>query len=176
MEAVPISTKDGKIFAVELSGGTLAEQLPAIERKRVVFEHHQLLAVLKVSYRDALYLLNMDTKLPAFVRLMISEDFPNLHDGMSNALLRDLMKFAPLWLGNLGAGNSNVQALQDRMFEAAVLDRQFILANIDKQIFQSVLVQGGRFCQIITPMPTNARTWTYGIRPINFEKLELLVS
>ena len=110
-----------------------------------------MLRTFPVTYRDAVRIVSNGKPLPDFMRLVISEDFPNLHDGMDNPLLRDLSGYCKLWLGNLGAGHTTLKALQDGLFEAARLDAVFMAANSDKPTWPLLLRHLRGYCEQILP-------------------------
>ncbi|MCK8201749.1 EAL domain-containing protein, partial [Erwinia amylovora] len=88
---------------------------------------------------DSTFIQQLLSHLP-FLRHKLSEDFPNLHDGMNNPLLRTLVEqLNILWLDDLGSGSDNLHALQSNMFEAVKLERQFYRVKVCKPWF-SVLI------------------------------------
>lgn len=119
----------------------LLNQLLTLEQYADYFSQRGLLCSVSINFQLAKavvqspFLQQILSHLP-FVRLKVSEDFPNLHDGPDNPILRDLVgQLNILWLDDLGAGDANLNALQSSMFEAVKLDRQFYLDNIDKPFF-----------------------------------------
>ena len=77
-----------------------------------------------------------------FLRLSLSESFPNLHDGSDNPLIRTLSEqLNILWLSDLGAGYANLNAVQSHIFEAVRLDRRFFAENVHKSMFAVLLRQ-----------------------------------
>lgn len=163
---IPVHTLGGEMIAIDLRyrphsvapGGAvdmvlpglspqerLLNQLLTIEEFADYFRLHGLMCSVAIDFQlaravtESSFIQQILTHLP-FVRLKLSEDFPNLHDGMANPLLRTLIEqLNILWLDDLGAGDANLHALQSNMFEAVKLDRQFYVENVDKPFF-SVLI------------------------------------
>jgi EAL domain-containing protein (putative c-di-GMP-specific phosphodiesterase class I) len=156
---IPVHTLSGELIAIDLSyrpqpvtqdGAGLVPVLPherflnqllIIEESGDYFRQHGLLCSVAIDFQlaravtESSFIQQILSQLP-FVRLKLSEDFPNLHDGMNNPLLRTLIEqLNILWLDDLGAGDANLNALQSNMFEAVKLDRQFYLDNVDKPYF-----------------------------------------
>lgn len=158
----PVHTLTGELIAIDLSyrpqplaatgpsGAVLPPLLPQdrllnqlliIEEYADYFRQHGLLCSVAIDFQlaravtESSFIQQILSQLP-FVRLKLSEDFPNLHDGMNNPLLRTLIEqLNIIWLDDLGAGDANLNALQSNMFEAVKLDRQFYLENVDKPFF-----------------------------------------
>lgn len=123
----------------------LLDQLLTIEHYADYFQLNGLLCSLTINFQlakvviQSTFIQQILSHLP-FVRLKLSEDFPNLHDGLNNPLLRELIEqLNILWLDDLGAGDANLNALQSKMFEAVKLDKQFYLDNVGKPFF-SILI------------------------------------
>jgi EAL domain-containing protein (putative c-di-GMP-specific phosphodiesterase class I) len=160
---VPIHTLNGELIALDLTPGEmdihsgtplvdqldpetlLLNQLLTIEHYADYFQQHGLLCCLTINFQlakvvsQSAFIQQILSHLP-FIRLKLSEDFPNLHDGPNNPLLRTLIEqLNILWLDDLGAGDANLNALQSKMFEAVKLDRQFFLDNVTKPWF-SILI------------------------------------
>ncbi|NNS06109.1 EAL domain-containing protein [Erwinia sp. JH02] len=158
----PVHTLTGELIAIDLSyrpqpqavtglsGAVLTSlspqerllnQLLIVEEYADYFRQHGLLCSVAIDFQlaravtESSFIQQILSQLP-FVRLKLSEDFPNLHDGMNNPLLRTLIEqLNIIWLDDLGAGDANLNALQSNMFEAVKLDRQFYLENVDKPFF-----------------------------------------
>ncbi|WP_338563076.1 EAL domain-containing protein [Erwinia sp. E_sp_B04_7] len=152
---IPVHTLSGELIALDLKQGEIQQQqdpenclldrLLTIEQHADYFQQHGLLCSLTINFQlarvvsESVFIQQILGQLP-FVRLKLSEDFPNLHDGPNNPLLRTLLEqLNILWLDDLGAGDANLHALQSRMFEAVKLDRQFFQENVSKPWF-SVLI------------------------------------
>ena len=145
LDLTPVANQDNST-AVEADPQTrLLNQLLTIEHYADQFQQHGLLCCLNIDFQlarvvtESTFIQQILSHLP-FVRLKLSEDFPNLHDGPHNPLLRTLMEqLNILWLDDLGAGDANLNALQSKMFEVVKLDRQFYLDNVSKPFF-SILI------------------------------------
>ncbi|MEJ5078073.1 hypothetical protein [Erwinia sp. MYb535] len=119
----PVHTLTGELIAIDLSyrpqplavnglsGAVLPSlspqerllnQLLIIEEYADYFRQHGLLCSVAIDFQlaravtESSFIQQILSQLP-FVRLKLSEDFPNLHDGMNN----------PLLLDDLGAGDAN---------------------------------------------------------------------
>ncbi|WP_158782853.1 EAL domain-containing protein [Pantoea sp. BAV 3049] len=159
---VPIHTLTGELIALDLTQieqqparnnasadqepeTRLLNQLLTIEQYADYFRQHGLLCCLTINFQlaravvESAFIQRILGHLP-FVRLKLSEDFPNLHDGPNNPMLRALTdQLNILWLDDLGAGDANLNALQSKMFEAVKLDRQFYLDNVSKPFFNILI-------------------------------------
>ncbi|MCX8955860.1 EAL domain-containing protein [Erwinia psidii] len=159
---VPIHTLNGELIALDFTQinyplkkhvpemGQIAEsrllnQLLTIEQYADYFRLHNLLCCVTINFQlakaviESVLIQRILSHLP-FVRLKLSEDFPNLHDGPNNPILRTLVEqLNVLWLDDLGAGAANLNALQSKMFEAVKLDRQFYLKNVGKPFFNVLM-------------------------------------
>ncbi|CAX55754.1 conserved uncharacterized protein [Erwinia pyrifoliae Ep1/96] len=164
---VPVHTLHGELIAIDCCyrppgaasyGGALVgqsfisaqdlllNQLLFIEQQAEFFRQHGLLCSLTIDFQQAravvesTFIQQILSHLP-FIRLKLSEHFPNLHDGMNNPLLRTLVEqLNILWLDDLGSGCANLHALQSNMFEAVKLERCFYRENVCKPWF-SVLIK-----------------------------------
>lgn len=144
-QPLAVTGPPGTVLPPLLPQDRLLNQLLIIEEYADYFRHHGLLCSVAIDFQlacavtESLFIRQILSQLP-FVRLKLSEDFPNLHDGMNNPLLRTLIEqLNIIWLDDLGAGDANLNALQSNMFEAVKLDRQFYLENVDKPFF-SILI------------------------------------
>lgn len=163
---IPVHTLTGELIAIDLSyrphpvavvgppGAVLPPLLPQdrllnqlliIEEYADYFHQRGLMCSVAIDFQlaravtESSFIQQILNHLP-FVRLKLSEDFPNLHDGMHNPLLCTLIEqLNILWLDDLGAGDANLNALQSNMFEAVKLDRQFYLENVDKPFFNVLI-------------------------------------
>lgn len=161
---IPVQSLTGELVAIDLSDrpqvhdtasktllrpvsaeDRLLNQLLIVEEYAGYFRQRGLLCSVAIDFQlaraitESPFVQQILTHLP-FIRLKLSEDFPNLHDGMDNPLLRALHEqLNILWLDDLGAGDANLHALQSSLFEAVKLDRQFYLNNVSKPFF-SVLI------------------------------------
>lgn len=161
---VPIHSLSGELIALELTvlphqnapqpedaESRLLDQLLTVERYADYFQLHELLCCLTIDFQlaravtESSFIQQILSHLP-FVRLKLSENFPNLHDGPNNPLLRALTdQLNILWLDDLGAGDANLNALQSKMFEVVKLDRQFYLDNISKPFFNVLIAHIRRY-------------------------------
>ncbi|MTD26180.1 EAL domain-containing protein [Erwinia sorbitola] len=140
-QPVAVNGPPGAVLPPLLPQDRLLNQLLIIEEYADYFRQHGLMCSVAIDFQlaravtESSFIQQILSHLP-FVRLKLSEDFPNLHDGMANPLLRTLIEqLNILWLDDLGAGDANLNALQSNMFEAVKLDRQFYLENVNKPFF-----------------------------------------
>lgn len=158
---VPVHTLSGDLIALDLIQGEteqqqdaetrLLDQLLTIEHYADYFQRQSLLCCLTINFQlarvvtESAFIQQILGQLP-FVRLKLTEDFPNLHDGLNNPLLRTLVEqLNILWLDDLGAGDANLHALQSKMFEAVKLDRQFFQDNVSKPWFHLLIANIRRY-------------------------------
>ena len=107
---------------------------------------------MSVDFHQASVLIQEHHELP-FLRLMVTDDFPNLSDGIRNRLLVELSKRYKMWLGNLGSdASANLAAVLQGCYDGLVLDEAFTDVNRDKPIFQTVLNEMNKYCNhLIVP-------------------------
>ncbi|MEA9390157.1 hypothetical protein SJI19_06260 [Acerihabitans sp. TG2] len=94
------------------------------------------------------------------LRLVVSENFPNLDDGRDNPLIEELCKCAPLWFWGLGSDGSSMVAVMNRLFEGIIIDGNFyseykhrlifdVMINIVKKYAEYIIVdENNRLYQI----------------------------
>lgn len=148
-----LHNEDGKIFALKLEGqietvDRFIELLHCLEDKARYIEQHDLLLIVPIGFGVASVLSHETNILDTypFIRLMITEDFPNLLDGRKNRLLDHLSTQYKLWLGNLGSGaRTNLAAVLQGCFDGLVLDKQFTVRNREKGIFPVVLNEMSKY-------------------------------
>ena len=162
---VPVHTLSGKLIALDLiqckaqqqqdSETRLLDQLLTIEHYADYFQQHGLLCCVTINFQlarvvtESVFIRQILGQLP-FVRFKLTEDFPNLHDGLNNPLLRALVEqLNILWLDDLGAGDANLHALQSKMFEAVKLDRQFFQDNVAKPWFNILIANIRRYTNLV---------------------------
>ncbi|PWC17748.1 diguanylate phosphodiesterase [Brenneria corticis] len=139
----------------------LVNQLESITEKQCYFIDNSILLSVNIDFAMAMFLSqdsytrNLLDKLP-FIRLEISENFPNLSDGLRNPLLAKLYERYLLWLDDFGSGNANIYALSQSTFSYVKLDKNFywemirngkehtlpvLISNI-KKYCQGVIIEG----------------------------------
>ena len=125
----------------------LIHQLLSLESRSVMLRQRQWLCCITLDFAlaqrvtESRFIRQILPHLP-FLRLSLSEAFPNLHDGMANPLIRTLSEqLNVLWLSDLGAGHANLHAVQSQIFEAVRLDRRFYAENVHKSVFMMLLRQ-----------------------------------
>ncbi|MCL2893197.1 EAL domain-containing protein [Brenneria sp. MC1SB4.1] len=108
----------------------LVDQLESITAKQCYFIDNGILLSVNIDFAMAMFLSrdsytrSLLDKLP-FIRLEISENFPNLSDGRRNPLLAKLYERYLLWLDDFGSGNANIYALSQSTFSYVKLDKHF---------------------------------------------------
>lgn len=162
---VPVHTLSGELIALDLiqneteqqqdSETRLLDQLLTIEQYADHFQRRGLLCCVTINFQlarvvtESAFIQQILGQLP-FVRLKLTEDFPNLHDGLNNPLLRTLVEqLNILWLDDLGAGDANLHALQSKMFEAVKLDSQFFQDNVAKPWFNILIANIRRYTSLV---------------------------
>lgn len=150
-QALVVTVPPGAVSPLLLPQDRLLNQLLIIEEYADYFRHHGLLCSVAIDFQlaravtESSFIQQILSQLP-FVRFKLSEDFPNLHDGMNNPLLRTLIEqLNIIWLDDLGAGDANLNALQSNMFETVKLDRQFYLENVNKPFFTVLINHIGQY-------------------------------
>lgn len=125
----------------------LIHQLLSLESKSAMLQQRQWLCSIALDFAlaqrvtESAFIQQILQYLP-FLRLSLSEEFPNLHDGIDNPLIRTLHEqLNILWLNDLGAGYANLNAVQSHIFEAVRLDRRFFAENVHKSMFTVLLRQ-----------------------------------
>lgn len=125
----------------------LMHQLLSLESMAGMLRERQWLCCIALDFTLAQKVIESDLirhilrQLP-FLRLSLSEAFPNLHDGIDNPLIRALSEqHNILWLSDFGAGYANLHAVQSELFEAVRLDRRFYAENVHKSVFVMLLRQ-----------------------------------
>jgi hypothetical protein len=132
----------------------LKEQLQLINKKSHYFLTNNILCCIHIDF-DMADLLIQDTEISAlaksksFLRLEISEDFPNLSDGKSNRLLQTLSNDYLLWLGDLGSGGANLRALQEKLYDAVRINRDFFNLYSQSVIWPVIIKNVMRYCNFI---------------------------
>lgn len=177
-----LHTEDGKIFGLKLEGKIESTDqfitlLHFIEGKATYIEKHDLLLVLPIGFEIA-SVLSYETNLSKlldtypFIRLMLSEEFPNLVDGRNNRLLDELSQRYKLWLGNLGSGaRTNLIAVMEGCFDGLILDTAFTAGNSDKAIFSAVMNEMNKYTNnLIVPGINTGR-----YRPVRLKHIEQLI-
>ncbi|MCW6030179.1 hypothetical protein [Pantoea sp. JK] len=177
-----LHTADGKIIGLQLekqieSTDQFITLLHSIEGKAAYLEQHDLMLVTPIGFSIA-SLLSYETNLSKlldtypFIRLMLTEDFPNLIDGRRNRLLNELCDRYKLWLGNLGSGvRTNLIAVMEGGFEGLIFDTAFTEGNQDKAIFPAVLNEMNKYTNnLIVPGINTGR-----YRPIRLKHIEQLM-
>lgn len=125
----------------------LIHQLLSLESMSALLHQRQWLCSITLDFAlaqrvtESAFIRHALQHLP-FLRLSLSEAFPNLHDGGDNPLIRTLSEqLNILWLSDLGAGYANLNAVQSHIFEAVRLDRRFFAENAHKSMFVVLLRQ-----------------------------------
>ena len=132
----------------------LKEQLLMVQLKTAYIEKNNILCCIKIDF-DMADLLTKDkeirelAKSKSFLRLEISEDFPNLSDGKNNRLLKKLSDDYPIWLGDLGAGQASLKALHDNLYDAVKVDEVFFRLYSQSIIWPVIIKNLMRYCKCI---------------------------
>lgn len=132
----------------------LKDQLLLVQLKTAYFQKNNILCCIKIDF-DMADLLTKDTEImdlarsKSFLRLEISEDFPNLSDGKNNRLLKTLSDNYKLWLGDLGAGQASLKALHDNLYDAVKVNESFFKFYSNSIIWPIIIKNLMRYCKCI---------------------------
>ncbi|MDF7662836.1 EAL domain-containing protein [Erwiniaceae bacterium L1_54_6] len=132
----------------------LTEQLIQIMNKRVFFEKNNILCSVNIDF-DMAYLLIEDEEVNemisacSYIRLEVSEAFPNLSDGYRNPLLKALHSRYPLWLDDFGSGSSNLRSLQEGLYERVKIDKTFFWKNHSRPELKSLFKRIRKYTCVI---------------------------
>jgi EAL domain-containing protein (putative c-di-GMP-specific phosphodiesterase class I) len=166
----------------------LRDQLFLIDKKRHFFESHQLLCSVNVDVEMAFALLEERdiyelATAHSFLRIEVSEDFPNLAEGLNNPLLRKLYNHYTLWLDDFGSASSHFPCLQKGLYEAVKIDKFFFWKHHNSPLWKDTLMQIKDYCQFIIVEGVEQETYFQFAKPyaatfqgylfdaINFEAL-----
>lgn len=132
----------------------LLSQLEEVQVKAQFFIEYRLVCSINIDF-DMAGIILKDTEVSTllgalpFVRLEISERFPNLSDGMKNPLLKELSQRYPLWLDDLGAGHANMEAVQTGMFQCVKVDKKFYWNNCNSLMWPIIIKNISQYCDQI---------------------------
>lgn len=170
----------------------LLSQLEEVQAKAQFFIEYGLVCSINIDF-DMAGIIIKDTEVSTllgalpFVRLEISERFPNLSDGMKNPLLKELSERYPLWLDDLGAGHANMEAVQTGMFQCVKVDKKFYWNNCNSLMWPIIIRNINQYCeQIIIEGVQNQHQLTkigegitgiqgYLFKSVPFSKVETLI-
>lgn len=116
-------------------------QITLLEQHRDFFEKNHVLALMRIDENLAHTLLASELlmrkikQLP-FLLLDLSETFPQLFNGINDALISTLKQQFRLSLSHFGAGKSSTRAVYDNLFDCIKLDKQFIQSLAKRASFQ----------------------------------------
>lgn len=119
-------------------------QLDAVERQTDFFSRNNVLCSLNVDVSLAEFICNtpgIKTQLinMPFVRLEISEMFPEMSDAICNPLLVNLSRDFGLWLDDFGSGYANMSAIHSRLFETVKIDKAFFWKHVASTLWPGIL-------------------------------------
>lgn len=152
------SSFDVECFISRLSESSkrqlLLHQLRKVQAKSAFFLAHDLVCGINIDFDMAGIIIKdmeVSTVLDSlsFVRLEVSEHFPNLSDGFKNPLLKVLSQNYRLWLDDIGAGNANLEALQSGVFECVKIDKQFYWENSTSIMWPIIIKNISQYCDQI---------------------------
>lgn len=152
------STFEMKYFIARLTEDSkrslLLSQLDEVQTKAQFFIKYGLVCSINIDF-DMAGIIIKDTEVSTllgrlpFVRLEISERFPNLSDGMKNPLLNELSQRYLLWLDGLGAGYANMEAVQTGMFKCVKVDKKFYWNNRNSLMWPVIVRNISEHCEQI---------------------------
>ncbi len=73
------------------------------------------------------------------LRLVISEDFPNLNEGRNNPLIKELRKGFHLWFWGLGNTRTSMIPVMEGLFEGVIFDSNFYSEYKDSLILKTTV-------------------------------------
>lgn len=133
----------------------LLEQLNALSPVVRLLEQHQLFISINID-RDMIQLFQEDERLrqrvsaSGAVRLEISENIDFLLDRAAKQTLQQLKENGVrFFLGDLGTGFANLEALYTGLFEAVKIEKRFFREQKDKAIFPILMKNIQRYCPLI---------------------------
>ncbi|WP_275398784.1 EAL domain-containing protein [Citrobacter portucalensis] len=133
----------------------LYEQSSIIASKQDWFEQNNLFCTLNIDQQMAFlirhdHLLRKIFESMPFVKLELSENFPDLDKGLKSPLLESLSQgINGLWLDDLGAGNANLISLIEGYFEVVKIDRIFFNEQVKKPTFYQLIASIKKHCDKI---------------------------
>lgn len=132
----------------------LKYQLEKVESKKKFFLLSGLICSINIDFDIANMIIkdeDLGNKLKSlpFVRLEISEKFPNLADGLNNTLIQKLHQEYILWLDDLGSGNSDIQAVKTGVFEYIKIDKKFYWAKSSSYEWPIIIKSIKQYCHNI---------------------------
>lgn len=128
--------------------------LNKIEAKSDFFLSEGLVCAINIDF-DMAGLLVMEpelsdrlNKLP-FIRFQVSERFPNLSHASNNPLLKEFGERYHLWLADLGAGGTNLEAVQSGLFKCVKVDKYFYQSYRNSLLLPVMINRVHRYCDQI---------------------------
>jgi len=122
----------------------LSCQIDAIKTQSIFFLKNNIICSLNIDECLADFICNTPDvrrrliNMP-FIRLEISEAFPELDNAMRNPLLTDLSRDFGLWLDDFGSGYANMSAVHSGLFEAVKIDKAFFWKHIESPLWPGLL-------------------------------------
>ncbi|MFH8133742.1 EAL domain-containing protein [Pantoea osteomyelitidis] len=163
----------------------LFEQLNLLSSILMLLEQHQLFISINID-QDMVQLLQEDERLcrmfsaSSIIRLEISENVDFLPDHAARHTLQQLKEHGiRFFLGDLGTGFANLEALYTGLFDAVKIDKRFFWEQKDKPIFPVLMKNIRRFCPLIIvvgveddeDLATLAAVPVYGIQGYRYAAL-----
>lgn len=165
----------------------LMEQIDALSPLVALLERRQLFVSVNID-RDMVQLMQEDEQLrqrlgaSGLMRLEISENIDFLNDHAAKQTLQQLKACGiRFFLGDLGTGFANLEALYTGLFEAVKIDKRFFWEQKDKTIFPVLMNNIRRYCPLIIVVgveddedrATLADIPVYGLQGYRYAALEL---
>ncbi|RJT45852.1 EAL domain-containing protein [Rahnella woolbedingensis] len=122
------------------------------------FHDNQVILNISVEEKQVALLLGDEKireafKAHSFIHLNLSESFPQLSQGRSNAQLVALKQHFTLWLENFGSGSITMAPIFDHLFQWVKLDKNLFWQLYDGEHFTivmpSLIRNVNRFCRNI---------------------------
>ncbi|WP_405425066.1 EAL domain-containing protein [Pantoea stewartii] len=121
-----------------------SHQLDAVEKQAVFFSENNVLCSLNVDVSLAEFICNTPgikaqlINMP-FVRLEISEMFPEMNNSLCNPLLVNLSRDFGLWLDDFGSGYANMSAIHSGLFETVKINKAFFWKHVASPLWPGIL-------------------------------------
>ncbi|MFT4270603.1 MAG: EAL domain-containing protein [Pantoea sp.] len=151
----------------------LLHQLQCIDEKRDFFRNKSLLCTVNADFDMASFLISeSEIKLimmrNPFIRIEISENFPDLDGGIQTPILRELYRYYKLWIDDFGSGFSNLKAIQDSIYEFIKIDKEYFWRNYDNPTWNIVLRDISMICRYIIVEGVEREDYLNGLPDIVF--------
>lgn len=121
-----------------------SHQIDSVEEQSLFFVKNNIICTLNIDVCQAEFICNtpgIKKKLidMPFIRLEISEAFPEMSNSIHNPLLASLSRDFGLWLDDFGAGYANLAAVHSGLFETVKIDKTFFWKQVESPLWPGIL-------------------------------------